>query len=92
MDISAAGIIAAIAMIALLLKMDMRKVLGYDVFIDIAFTALLAWMLAGTFSGMMSALLGGAILSIYLTVSKKVLGCKKLRWVNGRPRWVFYPP
>ena len=78
MDIIWSGVIAAIAMIFLMLKLDIRKVCGYDILVDISFTGLLAWMLAGTYSGMMAALIGGAIVSIFLYVMKHVNGYSKL--------------
>lgn len=90
MDILYAGIIAAAAMILLFFKIGIRKVLGYDVFVDVAFTSLLAWMLAGTFSGMMSALIGGAVLSVFLFVAKKFLGYERLAWRDKRLMWRYH--
>ena len=87
MSIMYAGVIAAMAMIFLLLKLDLKKVLGYDVLVDIIFTALLCYMLAGTFSGMMSALLGGAVLSIFLFAVKKFIGYKQLVIQDKRLVW-----
>lgn len=86
MDILWAGIIAAIAMIFLMLKLDIRKVCGYDIIVDVAFTGLLAWMLAGTYSGMMAALIGGAIVSIFLFVMKHTNGYMRLT----RKGWKLY--
>jgi hypothetical protein len=43
-------------------------------------------MLAGTYSGMMAALIGGAIVSIFLFITKKVNGYSKLT----RKGWVTY--
>ena len=89
-DLISAGIIAAIAMIFLFFKLDIRKVLGYDAFIDIAFTTLLAYLFAGTFSGMVAALIGGALLSVFLLIAKKVLGYKRLVFENRRLIWKYY--
>lgn len=86
MDILYAGVIAAVAMIFLMLKLDIKKICGYDILVDITFTGLLAWMLAGTYSGMMAALIGGAIVSIFLFITKKVNGYSKLT----RKGWVTY--
>lgn len=90
MDILFAGVIAAIAMIFLLLKLDITKVCGYDIIFDIVFTALLAYLLAGTYSGMMAALIGGAIVSIFLYVMKHTYGYKRLRYKDRRLVWVHY--
>jgi hypothetical protein len=86
MDILYAGVIAAVAMIFLMLKLDIKKICGYDILVDITFTGLLAWMLAGTYSGMMAALIGGAIVSIFLFITKKVNGYSKLT----RKGWKTY--
>lgn len=87
MSIIFTGIIAALAMIFLMLKMNLRRLCGYDVFIDIGFTGLLAWMLAGTFSGMMAALVGGAIISIFLYVVKQRVGAERLVFHNFKLKW-----
>lgn len=89
MSIIYAGVIASVAMIFLLFKLDIRKALGYDALVDILFTGLLAWMLAGTFSGMMAALLGGAILSVFLFITKKFLGYKVLVWKARKLQWEY---
>lgn len=87
MSIIFTGIIAALAMIFLMLKMNLRRLCGYDIFIDIGFTGLLAWMLAGTFSGMMAALVGGAIISIFLYVVKQRVGAERLVFRNFKLKW-----
>jgi hypothetical protein len=92
MDVTTAGIIAAISMIFLFFKMDMKKVCGYDFMFDISFTFLLAYMFSGTYSGMFAALLGGAILSVFLWVYKKLYGYKKLRREGFKFFWEEYLP
>jgi len=87
MSIIFAGIIAAIAMIFLMLKMNLRRLCGYDIFIDIGFTGLLAWMLAGTFSGMVAALIGGAIISVFLYIVKQRIGAERLVFKNRKLQW-----
>ena len=80
MDVYVAGVVAAVAMIFLLLKLDLQKVAGYDLPIDIAFTSGLAYLLGGTYSGMMAALLGGAIVSVFLWLTRQQVGAKRLTW------------
>ena len=53
-----AGVFSAFAIIFLLAKFDFGKVLWLDIPIDIASTALLVAMFAGTFAGMMAAVIG----------------------------------
>lgn len=92
MDIIWAGIISAIAMIFLLMKLDIRKVCGYDIFIDVFFTFLLAYMFSGTYSGMMAAIIGGAVLSIFLFIMKKQFGYMRLVRNRYKLEWRYFPP
>ena len=55
-----AGVFAGLAILFLLAKFDFKKVLWLDVPIDILSTLLLVVMFAGTFAGMMAAVIGGA--------------------------------
>lgn len=90
MEMLLAGIISASAMIFLLLKLDLKKICGYDFYVDIAFTFLLAYLLSGTYSGMMAALVGGAILSVFLLIIKKLNGYSKLEIVDKKLIWRDY--
>ena len=90
MEMIFAGILSASAMIFIMLKMNLKKLCGYDIYIDIGFTGLLAWMLSGTYSGMMAAIIGGIIVSIFLAFVKKVNGYSKLKLVNKRLIWRDY--
>ena len=90
METFAAGGISAIAMIFLMLKMDILKVCGYDLFFDVSFTALLATLFSGTYTGMLAAIIAGAIISIYLFIVKRIKGYKRLVYVDGRLTWVHY--
>ena len=72
-----AGIFSALAILFLLAKFDFKKVLWLDIPIDIASTVLLVAMFAGTFAGMMAAVIGGCIISVTLYTVKKLKGYKK---------------
>ena len=78
-----AGIIAAAGLLFLVLKLSPKRIISYDIPIDIAITALLMWSLAGTYSGMMAALVGGLIVSIVLFTMKKTMVREELR-LNSR--------
>ena len=85
-----AGIVSALAILFVLLKLDFKKVLYFDVFVDIVASAFLMLIFAGTFAGMMAAVVGGAIISITLYFAKKVFGYKKLvkqKWYKF-PKWI----
>lgn len=88
-----AGVFSALAILFLLAKFDMKKVLWLDIPIDIASTVLLVVMFAGTFAGMMAAVIGGCIISVTLYTLKKLNGYKKpmrkkfsYSWVDVKPR------
>jgi len=68
-----AGIVAAAGLLFLILKLGPRKVISYDIPIDIAITSFLMWSLAGTYSGMMAALFGGLFVSVILYVMKNTM-------------------
>ena len=90
MEMLVAGTVSAFAMIFLLLKLDLQKVCGYDFFVDVGFTFLLTWLFSGTYSGMMAAIIGGAIVSIFLFFVKKINGYKKLQLINKKLVWRKY--
>lgn len=88
-----AGVFSALAILFLLAKFDFKKVLWLDIPIDIASTALLVAMFAGTFAGMMAAVIGGCIISATLYSVKKLKGYKKpmrkrfgYEWQEVKPR------
>lgn len=88
-----AGVFSALAILFLLAKFDFKKVLWLDIPIDIASTILLVAMFAGTFAGMMAAVVGGCIISMTLLAYKKLIGYKKPRlkrfgyeWQEVKPR------
>ena len=67
------AISAAMGMIFLILKFGtLRRVLAFDIGIDIGVTALLMWSMAGTYSGIMVAIMAGGMLSATLYVLKKM--------------------
>lgn len=82
-----AGTFSAFAIIFLLAKFDFKKVLWLDIPIDIISTCLLIIMFAGTFAGMMAAVIGGCLISMTLYLSKKAMGYKKPRWKKFGYTW-----
>ena len=87
-----AGVASAIGILFLLFKLDIRKVLAFDIFVDIGASVLLIVMFAGTFAGMMAAVIAGSIISIVLYCMKKLIGCKKPQRRGLRLQWVIVPP
>mgnify|MGYP001403248787 FL=1 len=87
-----AGIVSACAILFLLAKFDMKKVLAFDILVDMSASIFLMVMFFGTFAGMMAAIVGGAIISIALYVLKKTIGCSKPKWNKYKIVWVDVPP
>ena len=46
-----AGLLSALGLLFLIFKFGIRRVVSYDIPIDVAVTALLMWAFAGTYSG-----------------------------------------
>ncbi len=73
------GILSALGLLLLALKLGGRKAIGADIFVDIAITLTLMVSFYGTFSGMAAAMLGGLIASITLFIMKGTMTHKVLK-------------
>jgi len=76
-----AGLITVLAVLVITMKLNkdtLQKILGYDIVIDILVTLGLTWLLAGTYSGMMAAIVGGLLFSIALYFIKHSVGYQRL--------------
>lgn len=93
-----AGTIAALGLLFLLFKFGVRKIIAYDISLDIAATVLLMILFAGTFSGMMAAMLGGLIISVTLFAMKQTMTREELHLVKVKKfpyrawRWIEVEP
>lgn len=87
LEIMALAGFAAAACLFLIFKFgNIRRVLAFDIWIDIGVTMFLSAMLFGTFSGMATALVAGTIVSIVLYALKRIVGHDKLTirgWQEG---------
>ena len=72
-----AGVLSAISVFVLLWLIDIRKCCGYHIIIDVVFSVGLTIIYAGTFSGMITAFVGGLALSIMLYTTKRMMGYAK---------------
>lgn len=73
-------------------KIGILRVLGYELWIDIMISLAIIVVLTGTTSGSIIALLGGALVSLTLSIAKKLLGYerysfKERRWLYTGPAW-----
>lgn len=87
-----AGIASATAILFLLAKLNIKRILFFDIFVDISASIALIIMFAGTFAGMMAGILGGAIISIVLFILKRTIGYEKPKRDGFKVRWVHVPP
>lgn len=89
------GFFTAVGIFILLIKMPTSvraKLLGLDIFLDIGVTLLLMYAFAGTFAGMMAAIIGGINFSVTLIVAKWLLGYEKPWRMKGKLVWVPVAP
>ena len=63
-----AGLLTAVGMLFLLYKVGLKRVLAYDVIVDIVATIGLMYIFAGTYAGMMAAIVGGLFVVEALSV------------------------
>lgn len=66
-----AGLLTAFAFLILFYKIGFRRILHHDIIVDVVVTFFLMWIFAGTFAGMMAAIIGGLFVSIVLVVLKR---------------------
>lgn len=94
------GLLTALAFFILIMKLrhnTIRRLLGFDIYLDIAATVIMMVAFAGTFGGMMAAIVGGLTFSIALVLAKHIYGYDKLVWINDTEhllptaRWVSVP-
>ena len=87
-----AGIASALGILFLLFKFNIKRLLAFDIPIDIASSALLIVLFAGTFAGMMAAVIGGSIISVVLFITKKFAGYEKPKRKGLKVIWESVPP
>ena len=93
-----AGTLSALGLLFLIFKFGIRRVIAYDIPIDITVTALLMYAFAGTYSGMIAAMVGGLIVSITLFIMKRTMYREELKLVqiskfpHRAMRWVKVEP
>lgn len=64
-----------------------RKLLGFEVLIDALFTLHMFSMFGLTFSGLVTAIVGGFTFSLLLRIAKNWWGYETLRWDSRRLVW-----
>lgn len=69
--------LCAVAFVILLHKIGIRNFTSHSVLTDIFISGLLTILFFGTFSGMVTALIAGIFVSLYLVFAKYVWGTRK---------------
>ena len=82
----------AVCILLVAARFGLRRIAGYATVFDVVITATLMWMFTGTYAGMMTGIIAGGIISIFLNVTRRTLGVERVKLVEGRPRWVYIPP
>jgi riboflavin transporter FmnP len=93
-----AGLLSALGLLFLIFKFGIRRIIAYDIPIDITVTAFLMYAFAGTYSGMIAAMVGGLIISITLFIMKRTMRREVLMFVKTPKfpyrawRWIEVDP
>lgn len=93
-----AGLLSALGLLFLIFKFGIRRVIAYDIPIDVTVTAFLIYAFAGTYSGMIAAMVGGLIVSVTLYALKRTMRREELMLVKTKKfpfraiRWVEVGP
>ena len=88
----------AICFIFFFLYLDVKKVAGYAMFVDIGIFVLMLIMFSGTHTGMMTGVLASVMISGFLYMVRRTIGCTKLKVTRKQgqmcpmPRWTDVPP
>ena len=93
-----AGLLSALGLLFLIFKFGIRRIITFDIPIDITVTAFLIYAFAGTYSGMLAAMVGGLIVSITLFVMKRTMRREEFKMVKTSSfpyramRWIGVQP
>ena len=87
------AVLTGIGIIWILSRMNLRRIAGYALFWDVAISAGLAFVFVGTYAGMVTGVAAGVLVSLFLSVVKKVAGAERVKLVRreneviAKPRW-----
>jgi hypothetical protein len=93
-----AGALTVAALIVTMVRIDLRKCLGYATPIDLTFTAMMLYMFHGTYSGIVAAASAGLFMSLALSLLVRVFGYERARVVRihwttlPEVEWIAYAP
>jgi len=67
------GFLSAAGLLILMFKFGIRRIIAFDIPVDIAITSFLMAMFAGTYGGMGAAMIGGLVVSVVLFILRKTM-------------------
>lgn len=84
----------ALALFVLMIKIGLKKVLGYDIYVDLICTFFLMYLFRDSVTGLIVAVMGGLALSVMLMFCKAMIGYSRFEEIPGTEEedWVDYPP
>lgn len=86
----AMGVLSAFVVLIVVARCGLKKAMGYPAAMDVSVTVALAWLLHGSYVGMVAAIIGGLVFSCIITVVRKIHGYAKIERVGWRIKWVYY--
>lgn len=78
MDMLEQGFIAALTVVYLMSYMPMRRIFGYAFIVDVVITSGFIWMFAGSYAGMMTGVIAGLMVSMFLRLGGWMFGRERL--------------
>ena len=77
-----AGLVTAIGFMFLMFRLNIRRVAGYALIVDLLLTFGFMWLFQGTYAGMMTGLFAGCVISIALTLVKRTIGYERAAFIR----------
>lgn len=83
------GFMHTLAVALVFHALDMHKVAGYAVIVDVLVTVAFSLLYHGTYTGTSVGIFAGLFMSLYLHHFRKMNGYKRLEWERGL-HWFYY--
>lgn len=84
MDMLTQGFIAAVTLIWILSYFNLRRIFNYAMVVDVSCTALLVYMFSGSYAGMMTGVIGGMLISLFLRAGRATVGRETPKMIRRR--------
>ena len=84
------GVLSASAVLAIIARFNLKRLMGYPIVLDVSATILFAFILAGTLTGIASAIIAGLFFSAFVQAYRYFIGYEKLTrkgWVKHSPKF-----